>query len=166
LQKDPSLTPDQVKCKLLASARPAVNAKGKAAYTVFQQGAGLVNALAAVGSGASDCANRGLDIARDLAGSAHYQGPANMDSGGSYYLADENGKRISETGLTWNGAYGASGGYLFSEGKLWSRTDIWSTGRLWSRSQTWSDSVPWTQGKLFSRGLTETMSINRWVEHE
>ena len=165
LQQDPSLTPDQVKCRLMASARPAVNSKGKAAYTVFQQGAGLVNALAAVSNGETNCANRGLDIARDLAGTAHYEGPANQDAKGKFYLVDENGTRLPDDGLTWNGGYG-SGSFLFSDGKLWSRTDIWSSGRLWSRSQSWSNSVPWTQGKLFSRGLTETMSINRWVEHE
>ncbi len=166
LQKDPSLTPDQVKCRLMASARAAVNAKGKAAYSVFQQGAGLVNALAAVNSGESTCANRGLDIARDLAGTAHYQGPANIDADGTFYLVDEQGKRVADNGLTWSGKYGSADGYLFSDGKLWSRTDIWSSGRLWSRSQAWSDSTPWTQGKLFSRSLAETMSVNRWVEHE
>jgi len=46
LQSDPALTPDGVKCRLLASSRPAVTAQGKLAYSVFQQGAGLINAVA------------------------------------------------------------------------------------------------------------------------
>jgi len=40
----PLLTPDQVKCKLLASAHAAVNPDSTLAYSIFQQGAGLVNA--------------------------------------------------------------------------------------------------------------------------
>ncbi len=40
LQSDPALAPDNVKCRLLASARPAVNSNGTLAYSVFQQGAG------------------------------------------------------------------------------------------------------------------------------
>jgi len=86
LQADPTLTPDTVKCRLLASARPAVSAAGTLAYSVFQQGAGLINAVAAVNSSATGCANRGLDIAADLAGSAHFGGPANEDAHGNYYI--------------------------------------------------------------------------------
>jgi serine protease AprX len=36
LQADPQLTPDQVKCKLLSSARPAVDGSGNPAFNVFQ----------------------------------------------------------------------------------------------------------------------------------
>lgn len=39
IQDDPTLTPNQVKCRLVASARAAVTARGHAAYGVFQQGA-------------------------------------------------------------------------------------------------------------------------------
>ena len=45
LQSDPALTPDEVKCRLLASSRPAVTSSGTLAYSVFQQGAGLINAV-------------------------------------------------------------------------------------------------------------------------
>ncbi len=57
LQDDPSLTPDTVKCRLMAAARPAVKSNGKLAYSVFQQGAGLINAVDAVNSAATNCAN-------------------------------------------------------------------------------------------------------------
>src|SRR5882757_5901374 len=40
LQVDPNLTPDQVKCRLMSGAHPAVTSKGTLAYTVFQQGTG------------------------------------------------------------------------------------------------------------------------------
>jgi len=45
LELQPNLTPDEVKCKLMDSARPAVRDDGTLAYSVFQQGAGLVTAL-------------------------------------------------------------------------------------------------------------------------
>ena len=53
LQADPSLTPDDVKCRLVASTHTAMNADGSPAYSVFQQGAGLVNAYDAVFSTAT-----------------------------------------------------------------------------------------------------------------
>ena len=49
---------------------------GQLAYRVFQQGAGLIDALAAVNSSAMNCANQGLDIAADLAGTARFGGAA------------------------------------------------------------------------------------------
>ncbi len=68
LEVDPWLSPDQVKHRLLASARPATARDGSAAFPVLRQGAGLVDAAAAAGSGSVATANRGLDIERDLAG--------------------------------------------------------------------------------------------------
>jgi serine protease AprX len=48
LQANPTLTPDTVKCRLLSSASPAVTSGGSLAYSIFQQGAGLINAVNAV----------------------------------------------------------------------------------------------------------------------
>src|SRR5438552_17402627 len=56
LQADPSLTPDTVKCRLMSSARPAVDAQGQLADSVFQQGAGEINVYAAVYSTNTGCA--------------------------------------------------------------------------------------------------------------
>src|SRR5258708_24600305 len=92
LQSDPALTPDGVKCRLLASSRPAVTAQGKLAYSVFQQGAGLINAVAAVNSSATGCANVGLNISADLAGTQHFRRPANPDKNGNYYIMNMSGK--------------------------------------------------------------------------
>ena len=64
LEAEPLLTPDQVKCKLMSGARPATKADGSLAVSVFQQGAGLVNAKASLDSTNHSCANRGLDLAR------------------------------------------------------------------------------------------------------
>src|SRR5208282_3401682 len=86
LQANPALTPDTVKCRLLSSAAPAVTSSGALAYTVFQQGAGLINAVRAVNSTATGCANQGLNVAADLAGTQHFGGPANEDADGNFYI--------------------------------------------------------------------------------
>ena len=166
LEKDPTLTPDAVKCRLMASAKRSVDSKGAPAYTVFQQGAGLVNAPAAVASTATGCANQGLSIAKDLKGTVHYEGPANVDALGNFFLQDATGARLSDLGFTWNGAYAWGGGYAFTDGKLWSRTELWSSGRLWSRGQLWSRSVNWVEGQSYTSSTTAIKSIGQWVNHE
>ena len=88
LTDNPSLTPDEVKCKLMDSAHTATTDDGALAYSVFQQGSGVVNAIDAVNSSALNCANTGLDIEQDIAGTQHYAGPANMDDEGNYYIEE------------------------------------------------------------------------------
>ncbi len=80
------LTPDQVKCHLMSGAHPAVNSSGNLAYSVFQQGAGLVDAHDAAYSNASGCANQGVNVLLDLLGLQHYGGRANEDSNGNFYI--------------------------------------------------------------------------------
>ncbi len=91
LQADPTLTPDTVKCRLILSARPAIKPTGALAYSVFQQGAGLINAVEAVNGSGQNCANQGLDLDADIAGTAHFGGPANQDDKGNYYVMDMSG---------------------------------------------------------------------------
>ncbi|MCP4284707.1 MAG: S8 family peptidase, partial [Gammaproteobacteria bacterium] len=76
LEADPTLSPDDVKCRLAASAQPARDGNGDLISPIFQQGSGLVNAYDAVNSNASGCANQGLDISKDIAGTEHYIGEA------------------------------------------------------------------------------------------
>ena len=75
LQKNPDLSPDDIKCRLMASASAAVLADGSLAYSQVQQGAGLINAERAIASQARGCANQGLNLASDLAGRKHFSGP-------------------------------------------------------------------------------------------
>ena len=97
LEADPALSPDDVKCRLMASANPAVRSDGWPAYSVLQQGTGLVNAYDAVYGIATGCANRGLDIAADLAGIAHFGGPVNEDARGNFYLMDADGNPLTNS---------------------------------------------------------------------
>jgi serine protease AprX len=101
LQAEPKLKPDDAKCRLIASARAAVRDDGIHAYTIFQQGAGLVDAVAAVNESAAGCANHDLNIKEDLAGQRHYAGLAGVDDLGTYYLVDEYGQRMFGPGYEW-----------------------------------------------------------------
>ena len=82
LQMEPELTPDDVKCKLMSSAEPAIHKNGRLYYSPFLQGSGAVSATRAVTLGTSGCGNQGLDIARDIRGETHYEGPAIVGEAG------------------------------------------------------------------------------------
>jgi len=80
LSQHPELTPDQVKFRLMQTARPQfAETTGEAPYSVWQQGAGRVWAADAVFTEITGEANRGMDIAADLAGLVHYQGWTTFD---------------------------------------------------------------------------------------
>ena len=80
LQLEPELSPDDMKCMLMSSAEPAINTDGKLAYSPFQQGSGYVSATRAITLGKRGCGNEDLDIDADMAGDAHFQGPAITDA--------------------------------------------------------------------------------------
>jgi subtilisin family serine protease len=161
LQGDPSLTPDDVKCGLMATARPAAAPDGTTPYSVFQQGAGLVNAHDAVAGGQTGCANGGLDVALDLAGIQHFGGPATQDETGRFVLLDETG-----SGTTWDGNWSGSDGYQWSSGYPWSNGYPWANGYPWSDGYPWSNGYPWANGYPWSASLAESASINVWVPQE
>lgn len=166
LAANPELSPDDVKCRLMSSAQPAVDDSGNLGYSVFQQGAGLVNALAAVQSTATGCANVGLNIRKDLKGQQHFGGPANQDESGNFYIMDGNGDPLDADGYVWSRAYLWGRGYVWSQGYVWSRGYVWSQGYVWSKAYFWSQSLPWQESDVFSSGLVEPMSVNKWVGHE
>ncbi|MEZ5572058.1 MAG: S8 family peptidase [Halioglobus sp.] len=83
LQLEPDLTPDDLKCKLMTSAEPAINHDGKLAYSPFQQGSGYVTATRAVLLGRKGCGNLDWNIEADIAGHEHYYGPAIVGENGA-----------------------------------------------------------------------------------
>jgi serine protease AprX len=182
LQSQPSLTPDQVKCRLMSASRPAVTSTGSLAYSIFQQGAGLINAVSAINSTATGCANVGINVAADLAGTSHFGGPANVDASGNYSVMNMQGtswaQPLSGDGYVWSRGYAWSQGYTWSQGYVWSRGYTWSQGYVWSRSATWAQGTTWSQGYVWSRslnwvdgafttqGLAAPMSIDPWVNQE
>jgi serine protease AprX len=148
LQAQPSLTPDQVKCKLISSARPAVKSDGGLAYSVFQQGFGMVDAALALMNPYTTCANQGLDIISELRNKKHFAGPARQDASGNYYVVDANGNPVGGTGYLWNNGYLWNQGYLWTNGYLWSQGYLWNQGYLWSSGYLWSNGYLWSQSTV------------------
>lgn len=83
LQLEPDLTPDDLKCKLITSAEPAINRDGTLAYSPFQQGFGYVTATRAVTLGQKGCGNAEFDLQADLKREGDPYGPAIMNDDGS-----------------------------------------------------------------------------------
>jgi serine protease AprX len=157
LQANPSLTPDQVKCKLMASAAPAVNPSNHLAYSVFQQGAGLINVQRATMSAATNCANQGLNIAADLAGTTHFGGPANEDANGNFYIMNMQSStpfaKDPSDGYSWSGGAPSTGGYAWSQAYTWTKSYTWSQAYTWTKSYTWSASTVWSQAYTWTKSL-------------
>jgi serine protease AprX len=161
LQAHPELTPDDVKCRLLSTARPAVNSANQRAYTVFQQGAGLISAPAAVASTATGCANAGLSVSDDLSGARHFSGRARRGTDGVYTIDGFQGD-----GAQWNGALQESGG-VFLQGDPWTDVPLYLQGDPWTDTQfAWPEGYPWSEDYLWSTAFTETISVNIWVPEE
>ena len=76
-------------------------------------------------------------MAEDLAGTSHFRGRANRWPDGTYYLDGLPGEQY-----VWNGGF------------------VWSDAFLWSDVFVELDAFVW------SDSLTETMSINHWVDQE
>ncbi len=174
LTQEPSLTPDEVKCRLIDSAHSARTATGALAYSVFQQGAGMVNVADALTSKASGCANRGLDIAQDLSGEKHFSGPANINEDGNFYvegLGDEYIWRVSdeispEAGYDWHSGVDVD---LF----IW-KTNLDIDLFIWKTSLE-TDLFIWKTGletDLFiwktnvDVSTSESIKVNNWVEQQ
>ena len=144
LQYNPSLSPNDVKCKIMASAKAARSDDGKLAFSPFQQGHGMVNAYYAVASKETNCANRGLDIAADIAGITHFKGPATVDAEGN--LAIVVGGAILTEGHQWNDTAANT------QGHQWSDSGIFSQGHQWNDSVPMLNGHQWNDAGVFSQG--------------
>jgi serine protease AprX len=110
LANNPDLTPDEVKYRIMMTAFPWVDLQTEpmetveALYSMWQQGAGRVNAPDAVFAEIDGSANYNMDIEADLAGTQHYQGF-------SYYDEESGEFRLhGEFYEDWTGGYGAWAG--------------------------------------------------------
>jgi serine protease AprX len=106
LSQNPDLTPDQVKYRIMSTAFPWIDLETtEALYSLWQQGAGRVNAFDAVFAESDQAANQGLEVSADIAGEQHYEGF-------SYYDEESGAFRLRGDFADWAGGYGAwAGGY-------------------------------------------------------
>lgn len=154
LSKNPRLTPDEVKYRLMQTAMTWVNEDGTdATYSMWQQGAGRVNAYDAVTAKISGKANQGLDIKADLKGKKHFEGYSYYDPETQTYrlrngMSDDMGSYANWAGGlgVWSGYFGVwSGGLGVWSGGL----GVWSGGLgVWSGSLgVWSGGLGvWSGG--------------------
>jgi serine protease AprX len=129
LQDEPALTNDQVKHRLMATARLARQPGGGAAYSIWEQGAGLVQARSTIAAASTAAANAGLDIEADLdpTGTTRSWGLTSYDEAtGSFSLPALPG--TPDGYLIWSGA-----------GRAWAGADwsgdpeVWAgAGRAWA----------------------------------
>jgi subtilisin family serine protease len=164
LQQEPALTNDQVKHRLMATARLAsLPTSGAAAYSIWEQGAGLVQAEAALQSQNLAAANGGMDLAADLdpAGSVHYWGLTSFDPAtGSFSLPPLPG--TPDGYLVWSGAGRAWVGADWSgDPEVWAGAGrAWAgAGRAWAGSgASWSgDAELWAgAGRAWAGALPPT----------
>lgn len=174
LTKEPSLTPDQVKCRIIDSAYQARNEDGSLRYSVFQQGAGLVSAYHALASNENNCANTHLDIEKDLNGEEHYSGPANINDDGNFYVEgmgqeyvwDINEPIFDGDGMLWKTSQSDDSAWQNSattDGMLW-KTNFETDGMLW-KTGFGTDGMLWKTGFVTDGMLWKTtIAINSWVE--
>jgi serine protease AprX len=159
LQPNPNLSPDQVKYRLLSTTRPAFDdLAGEPLYTVWEQGAGLIDARRAITNGTLDAANVGMDIALDLEpnNSEHYWGYTIWDetSGEFRLIATDTGDAIE----VWQGGRRSHAGseWLWSSGRRShaGNAETWAGGRRsHAGSLLWAGSdMPWLQADLQSVG--------------
>jgi hypothetical protein len=169
LSANPGLTPDQVKCRIVASAHPALDDSGQLAYSVLQQGSGLVDAKAAAYGTASNCANQGLNIAADLAGTMHFKGRVTQLADGTFQITSPNGK-LWDQGFMWDQSYLWDQGFMWDQSYLWDQGKLWDQGFDWAQGLQYGGDIRWVTGYPTSIGTsvssTAPMSINAWVKQE
>jgi serine protease AprX len=113
LQDEPTLSNNQIKYRLTATAQVASAGPGAAAYSVWQQGAGKVIPLAAINGTTTAPANSGMDIAldRDPINGTHYMGQTEYDGPTNTFSYPEPSVALSGYS-TWAGGYSTwAGGY-------------------------------------------------------
>ena len=90
LEIDPQITNNELKCLLVSSAEPAIASDGRLEYSPFVQGSGLVSIQRALTIGNRTCDQNNLDLAADIEGSQHFEGPAVFIESSPPQLPDQN----------------------------------------------------------------------------
>jgi serine protease AprX len=155
LQKDPSLTPDQVKARLMKTAYKTFPTTSTAydsstgltytsQYDIFTVGAGYVDVAAALAN---------TDLVPAAAGGAKSPGARYDPSTGQVYLLTES-SLVWGSSLTWDtsivwGSSVAWGTNLEGQSLVWGSSVCWGNSTssafslIWGSSLTWGSSITW-----------------------
>jgi serine protease AprX len=157
ISNNPTASPDDVKCRIMTTAKRASNGK-IATYSPFEQGSGLVNAYDAVMSSATNCANNSINIKEELMGLNHFIGPARIDSKGEYYIKLRDGGILTK-GMHWgDGDLGLKGMHwgdadLGLEGMHWSDADLGLKGMYWGGADLSLEGMYWGGEEMSVKGM-------------
>ncbi|MBN1314745.1 MAG: S8 family serine peptidase, partial [Anaerolineales bacterium] len=144
LEQNPELSADQVKYRVLSSAKLAVQDQDgdgnmdSLAVSPWRQGTGHVWASDAVLSDSNQYANSNMNIALDLAGEEHYIGPTRYHEETNSYYVEGDGEFVWDgSEYVWDG-----GEYVWDGGEfVWDGSEyVWSGSEyVWSGSEyVWS----------------------------
>ena len=169
LQANPNLTNNQVKYRLMATAKPAIDTTtGQAVYSPWEQGAGLIDANSAIYTSTLATANDGMNIALDLdtvsASQTHYWGNTiwNELTGQFSVIDPTTGQSIA----VWNGTnriWTGTNRIWTGTNRIWTGTNrIWTgTNRIWTGTSTWASSESlWAGTNRIWTGSTPNTSLN------
>ncbi|WP_395339945.1 S8 family peptidase [Ningiella sp. W23] len=167
IQANPGISPDDVKCKIVATAKASMN-KDKYAYSPLIQGSGMVDAFDAANSNETGCANQGLDAQADLNGDAHFVGPVEKDNG-KYTIKLESGDSMNQ-GSDWAPETSSkkkahwSNEVIHVEGSHWANETMAMQGSHWSDDFVETKGSHWSNETMEVQGIdwkAATMSINK-----
>jgi serine protease AprX len=109
IAKNPRLTPNEVKYRIVSTAMLRVDpVTHNASYSIWQQGAGRVDAPDAVLAKISGRANKGMNIYADLMGFIHYSGTTYYDNATGTFRLDSPYANMAGGYGVWNGQYTAA----------------------------------------------------------
>ena len=162
--RQPGLTPDQVKCRIIASGRPAVDADGSSPTACCSRAPAWWTPRPPCTALVNNCANQGLNIAADIAGTQHFMGHATQLR--RRQLPGHRPERLRLRARVISGT----------------RATLWATatsGRMATSGRTVTcgprasptpGDIPWVDGYPSpigtSVGTTTSMSVNSWVAPE
>jgi serine protease AprX len=160
LAQDPSLTPDQIKYRLMRTAQVWTDpATGDAPYSIWQQGMGRVSALDAVVTTTQEVANYGMDLQLDIDDdTGGYEGFTTWDEAlEAFVLQDDDPTTWPGGFTTWAGGFTTwAGGFTTWAGGFttWAGGfTTWAGGfTTWAGGYTtWGDSPSGEPGMMNSR---------------
>lgn len=158
LQANPHLTNNQVKHRIMNTARTAiVQSTGEPIYSIWEQGAGMVDTSQAVFATSTESANAGMNVSLDLSSSTHYWGNTTWDeASGNFMLIDPvTGQTYAWTGATRTWAAAT---------RTWAAaTRTWAAGDpLWAgATRTWAAATrTWAASDSMWAGATRTWAAS------
>ena len=148
LERDPSLTPDQVKARLMKTASKKFPASSTAKDPATGQTFTVYYDMMSVGAGYLDIA---AAIVNNDKATGNAQSPATVLSGGKIIVALPAGSTFSlATNVLWGG------NVVWGDNSLLGNTVLWGSNVVWGDNVLWGDATPLPLNVLWGDSLRVT----------